>query len=105
MTINFFKGGSARFTVTILAFAPGQRDLRHRIGWICHAIRIGAVLWIIWLLAFVVYYWSDKAQILKNYGLTFSIDLGDVSASRYLRWRGIEMTPETSMTTGAIVAR
>jgi hypothetical protein len=49
--------------------------------------------------------WSDKAQILKNYGLTFSIDLGDVSASRYLRWRGIEMTPETSMTTGAIVAR
>ena len=27
--------------------------------------------------------WSDKAQILKNYGLTFSIDLGDVSASRY----------------------
>src|SRR5215472_7868202 len=64
-----------------LAFAPGQRDLRHRIGWICHAIRIGAVLWIIWLLAFAVYYWSDKAQILKNYGLIFSIDLGDVSAT------------------------
>jgi hypothetical protein len=66
-----------------LAFGHGQRDLRARIGWICHALRIAAVLWIIWLLAFVVYYWSDKAQILKNYELLFSIDLGDVSAARY----------------------
>jgi hypothetical protein len=66
-----------------LAFGHSQRDLRARIGWICHALRIAAVLWIIWLLAFVVYYWSDKAQILKNYELLFSIDLGDVSAARY----------------------
>jgi hypothetical protein len=66
-----------------LASPPGQRDLRARIGWICHALRIGAVLWITWLLAFVVYYWSDKAQILKNYGLIFSVDLRDVSAARY----------------------
>jgi len=66
-----------------LGFASGQTDLRGRIGWICHALRIAAVLWITWNLAFVVYYWSDKAQILENYGRFFSADLGDVSAARY----------------------
>jgi hypothetical protein len=66
-----------------LAFAPGQRDLRHRIGWICHALRIAAVLWITWELAFVIFRWSDKAQLLQNYQFLFSADLGDVSAARY----------------------
>jgi hypothetical protein len=66
-----------------LGFASGQTDLRARIGWICHALRIAAVLWITWSLTFVVYYWSDKAQVLRNYGQLFSADLGDVSAARY----------------------
>jgi len=48
------------------AFAPSQRDLPHRIRWICHALRIAAVLWITWNLTFVVYYWSDKAQVLRT---------------------------------------
>jgi len=65
------------------ASASGQADLRARIGWICHALRIAAVLWIIWNLATVVYYWSDRAQILENYGRLFSADLGGVSAARY----------------------
>ena len=66
-----------------LGFASGQTDLRARIGWICHALRIAAVLWITWSLTFVVYYWSDKAQVLRNYGQLFSADLSDVSAARY----------------------
>src|SRR5215472_6985651 len=61
-----------------LAFAPGQRDLPHRIRWICHALRIAAVLWITWSLTFVIYYWSDKAQVLRNYGQLFSADLSNV---------------------------
>src|SRR5262249_9662414 len=65
------------------AAASGQPDLRGRIGWICHALRIAAVLWIVWNLAFVIYYWSDKTQVLENYGRLFSADLGDVSAARY----------------------
>src|SRR5262249_51563161 len=65
------------------AAASGQPDLRGRIGWICHALRIAAVLWIVWNLAFVIYYWSEKTQILENYGRLFSADLGDVSAARY----------------------
>jgi hypothetical protein len=66
-----------------LGFASGASDLRARIGWICHALRIAAVLWITWNLALVIFYWGDKAQILQNYGLLFSADLGDVSAARY----------------------
>src|SRR5262249_5295315 len=66
-----------------LASASCQRNLRTRIGWICHALRIAAVLWITWNLALVIFYWSDKARILQNYGRLFSVDLGDVSPARY----------------------
>ena len=66
-----------------LASASCQRDLRARIGWICHALRIAAVLWITWELAFIIFNWSDKARLLQNYQRVFSADLGDVSAARY----------------------
>ena len=65
-----------------LASASCQRDLRARIGWICHALRIAAVLWITWELAFIIFNWSDKARLLQNYQRLFSVDL-DVSAARY----------------------
>jgi len=65
------------------AATSGDPSLPERIAWTCHALRIAGVLWITWLVVFVVYYWSDKAQILKNYGQLFSLDLGDVSAARY----------------------
>ena len=83
-----------------LASASYRRDLRARIGWICHALRIAAILWITWLLGFVVYYWSDKAQMLKNYERIFSVDLGDVSAARYAAAFAAVMV---SLAAGAIV--
>lgn len=83
-----------------LAFAPGQRDLRHRIGWICHTLRIAAVLWITWELAFIIFYWSDKAQLLQNYQRLFSADLGDVSAARYAAAFAAVMV---SLAAGAVV--
>jgi DUF2975 family protein len=83
-----------------LASASYQGDLRARIGWICHALRIAAVLWITWNLAFVIFYWSDKAQILQNYGRIFSVDLGDVSAARYAAAFAAVMV---SLAVGAVV--
>ena len=65
------------------ASAAGQPDLRARIGWICHALRIAALLWIAWVLVVSVIYWSDKTQILKTYGMLFAVNLSDVSAARY----------------------
>ena len=83
-----------------LGFASRQSDRRARIGWICHALRIAAVLWITWNLALVIFYWSDKAQILQNYGRLFSVDLGDVSAARYAAAFAAVMV---SLAVGAVV--
>src|SRR5262249_49707112 len=65
------------------ASVSGQRDLRARIGWICHALRVAAVLWIAWVLVVSFIVWSDKAHILHSYELLFSAHLADVSAARY----------------------
>src|SRR5215831_5324458 len=65
------------------AAASGQPDLRARIGWICHALRIAALLWIAWVLIVSVIAWSDKTHILHSYELLFSANLGDVSTARY----------------------
>ena len=65
------------------AAASGQPDLRARIGWICHALRIAAALWIAWVLVVSVVAWSDKPHILHSFELLFSANLGDVSPARY----------------------
>ena len=61
----------------------GQPDLRARIGWICHALRIAAVLWLVWGVALTIIYWSDKPKVLENSGKLFALDLSAVSAARY----------------------
>ena len=83
-----------------LASASCQRDLRARIGWICHALRIAAVLWITWNLAFAIFNWSDKARLLQNYQREFSaVDL-DMSAARYAAAFAVVMV---SLAVGAVV--
>jgi Protein of unknown function (DUF2975) len=68
------------------AAAPGPRgpsDLRSRIGWICHALRITAVLWIGWGIAIFLIAWSDKSKITEGWGQLFSVDLSGISNARY----------------------
>jgi hypothetical protein len=65
------------------AASPGPRDLRASIGWICHGLRIAAVVWAGWLLAVSLLNWSDKAAILGAYGQFMSLDLSGVSNARY----------------------
>jgi hypothetical protein len=65
------------------AAPPGPSDLRARIGWICHALRIAAVLWIGWAVAIAVLVWSDKARVTEGWGRLFSRDLSGVSDARY----------------------
>jgi hypothetical protein len=63
--------------------APSLRTtLRARIARICQALRIAAVVWVIWELVFVAVYWSDKAYIVRNYEELFSTSL-TVSTTRY----------------------
>jgi hypothetical protein len=57
--------------------------LRERIGWICHGLRIAAVVWIGWATVMNLVYWSHKAALLKTYGQRLGLDIGDVSNARY----------------------
>jgi len=66
-----------------LATSPLRAGLRARIGWICHALRIAAVLWIGWGVLWTLVGWSDKARILGSYGFWFSTDFTQVSDARY----------------------
>jgi hypothetical protein len=66
-----------------LATSPLRAGLRARIGWICHALRIAAVLWIGWMVMWTLVSWSDKARILESYGFWFSADFTHVSDARY----------------------
>jgi hypothetical protein len=63
--------------------APGRLDLRGRVGWICHGLRIAAAVWAGWILVIVLIAWSDKAAVLEAYQRLLSVDLSGVSAARY----------------------
>jgi hypothetical protein len=58
-------------------------DLRARIGWICHALRIAAVVWIGWETVRTLAGWSNKARTLEGYGYWFMADFSRVSDARY----------------------
>src|SRR5215831_7209916 len=66
-----------------LATSALRADLRARIAWICHALRMAAVLWIGWGVVWTLVSWSDKARILESYGFWFSADFAGVSDARY----------------------
>ena len=61
---------------------PLRIGLRARIAWICQALRLAAVIWVVWDLVFVVLHWSDKAAVLQSYERVFSSTL-TVSTARY----------------------
>ena len=63
--------------------AHGQAGLRARIGWICHALRIAAVVWFAWGSALLLFVWSDRARITQGWGQLFSLDLSGISDARY----------------------
>jgi hypothetical protein len=60
-----------------------QAALRARIGWLCHLIRIAAVVWALWILATIAWYWSDSAAIVKGFGGFLKVDLSGVSNVQY----------------------
>jgi hypothetical protein len=65
------------------AAAPGPSGLRSRIGWICHALRIAAVLWIGWGFVIVLLVWGDRARVTEGWGQLFAVDLSSISDARY----------------------
>jgi len=58
-------------------------DLRERIGWICHGLRIAAVAWIAWIIVMVLVTWSNKPAVLEAHGRLLAMDLSGVSDATY----------------------
>jgi hypothetical protein len=73
-----------------------RATLRARIAWICQALRIAAVVWVVWEVVFVFIYWSNKAQILQNYEQLFSTSL-TVSTTRYAIALAVVMLSMTTL--------
>ena len=69
---------------------PLRTGLRARIAWICQALRLAAVIWVVWALVFVVIHWSDKAAVLTSYERVFSTTI-TVSTARYAVAFGVVM--------------
>jgi hypothetical protein len=69
---------------------PLRTGLRARIAWICQALRLAAVIWVVWEFVFVVIHWSDKAAVLQSYERVFSTVL-TVSTARYAVAFGVVM--------------
>ncbi len=65
------------------AVPVSQLRLRARISWLCHLIRITAVLWAGWILASIVWGWWNNtdttAKIADNLGRYLSADLTGLS--------------------------
>jgi hypothetical protein len=68
---------------------PAQAGLRARIGWICHGLRIAAVVWISWAAVTTALAWSDKAMILDVYQRWLAIDVTGISNVRYAMAAGV----------------
>jgi len=69
---------------------PLRTGLRVRIAWICQALRLAAVIWVVWEFVFVVIHWSDKAAVVQSYERLFSTVLV-VSTARYALAFGVVM--------------
>jgi hypothetical protein len=65
------------------SLTPRPSDLRGRIAWICHGVRIAAVVWIGWIVVMVLVTWSNKAMVLENYGRLLALDVSGVSTASY----------------------
>lgn len=53
-------------------------QLRQRIGLLCHAIRLAAAGYALWVLATLILYWSDAAGVARNYGHLLGADLSGI---------------------------
>ena len=69
---------------------PLRTGLRARIAWICQALRLAAVIWVVWEFVFVVIHWSNKAAVVQSYERVFSTVL-IVSTARYAVAFGVVM--------------
>lgn len=55
--------------------------LSRRLAPLCHAVRLSAAAWIVWVAFVTVRHWSDAAEIARGYGHYLKLDLSRLPAS------------------------
>ena len=53
--------------------------LRQRIGWICHSARLAIAGYAFWILFMLVTFWSDRASVVRNFGLRMKTDISGMA--------------------------
>lgn len=64
--------------------APSFDPLRRQIGWLCHAIRLMAFAYPVWVIWTVVDLWLDKPEVARRYGAWLKADLSGITDTQRL---------------------
>lgn len=56
---------------------PRLAGLHARIGWLCQLLRVAAIAYAVWTLATIIYFWSDQALVVEQFG-RLGVDASDV---------------------------
>ncbi|MBI1868609.1 MAG: DUF2975 domain-containing protein [Methylocystis sp.] len=57
--------------------------LRARIGWICHLLRLLVVGYVLWLFGVLLYYWTDRAWIERQFSDALKLDISGASQTQF----------------------
>lgn len=64
---------------TIGTTPNGVAALRARIAWLCHALRLAALAYALWVLAAIGLFWRDPAMVARGYGHWLGGDLAGIT--------------------------
>lgn len=70
---------------------PELNLLRREIGWICHIVRIAAILYAAWILYLMVSFWMSADAIKTNYGPLLGLDLSGISGWQQAAAFGVDL--------------
>src|SRR5262249_20367344 len=60
-----------------------HHELRRRVAPLCHVIRLGGVIWIVWASAATLSVFASRAQVAEHYGRFLHVDLAGLTTWGY----------------------
>jgi hypothetical protein len=69
------------FSLSAAAPDPRLDLLRRRIGWICHALRLAAIAYCLWVLWVHAQFWTDERLVVSRFG-HLGVDAAGVGATQ-----------------------
>jgi hypothetical protein len=63
--------------------SPRDVKLHSRIGWICQAVRIAAIIWLLWAIAVNIWVWTHRANFMDKSLKMYDVDPATISDFNY----------------------